>query len=86
METKANNQFLVALDGLELSESQRSNIQSGIQSVVMKELAQIDNLEAFSVSKKPFSSTSIILKPGFLHGIWWDKISKSLNYSKNAGR
>lgn len=83
MPKQSENQFLVNLDGLKLTDEQRQRINSGIQSVVMKEIAQIDQVEDFSVTKitKPFSFTS-----PFINGIIWDKLRNSiqLNYLKNV--
>ena len=83
MKNDVNNQFLIALDGLELSEKQRANIQTGIQSVVMSELAKMDNLDGYSVGKKKFDSQTSIRLPDFINGIWWDALNRSLNFSKN---
>ncbi len=86
MDNKANNQFLIALDGLELSEKQKANIQTGIQSVVMSELAKMDNLESYSVGKKKFDAQMAIRHPELINGIWWDGLKKSINFSKVANQ
>jgi hypothetical protein len=83
MDNKANNQFLIALDGLELSGKQRANIQTGIQSVVMSELAKMDNLESYSVGKKKFDAQMAVRPPDFIYGMWWDELKKSINFSRN---
>ena len=82
MKNEANNQFLIALDGLELSEKQRTNIQTGIQSVVMSELAKMDNFEEYSVGRKKFDAKTVIRRPDFTNGIWWDDLKQTLNSPK----
>lgn len=53
MAKQIENNFLVALDGVKLSEAQKMKINSGIQEVVMRELANIDHTEM--VIKKQIS-------------------------------
>ncbi|GLU51676.1 hypothetical protein [Dyadobacter frigoris] len=71
MEKKVENQFLVSLEGLHLSEDQKKRINEGIQEIVMKELAHMDALKEYGVGKKkgPFDFGG--LHP-FIWGIWWD--------------
>jgi hypothetical protein len=83
MKNKANNQFLIALDGLELNEKQKANIQTGIQSVVMSELAKMDSLEGYSVGKKKFDPLTSIKYPEMINGLWWDDLRRSINFSRN---
>jgi hypothetical protein len=84
MSNKSNNQFLIALDGLELSEKQRANIQTGIQSVVMSELAKMDSLEGYSIGRKKFDAQTTIRNPDFINGLWWDELRRSINFSRNV--
>ena len=83
MKNDVNNQFLIALDGLELSEKQKANIQTGIQSVVMSELAKMDSLDGYSIGRKKFDSQTSIRPPEMIDGLWWDEKRRSLNFSKN---
>jgi hypothetical protein len=78
MKTEVSNQFLVALGDLKLSENQRENIQSGIQSVVMKELAQMDNLDNFTLAKRKTGDSILKLKPGLINGFYFDGLRKEL--------
>jgi len=73
MANQTENQFLIALDGLELSEKQKQNINSGIQEVVMRELAKMDSIGDYTIVK----NNNPILRP-FIRGIKWDKVNKSV--------
>lgn len=73
MANQPENQFLVALDGLELSEKQKQSINSGIQEVVMRELAKMDSIGDYNIVK----NNNPLLRP-FIRGIKWDKNSKSI--------
>ena len=84
MKNEANNQFLIALDGIELTEKQIANIQTGIQSIVMSELAKMDNLDGYSVEKKKFDSQTSIRPPGMIWGQWGTKLEKVLIFQKNV--
>lgn len=46
------NQFVVALEGIDLKPAQVKAINAGIKSMVMKELASIDNLNELKISGK----------------------------------
>ena len=52
MEKTPNTSFMALLDGVTLTPEQSKRISSGIQEVVMRELAGIDNHADFSVSKR----------------------------------
>ena len=78
MEKKAENQFLVSLEGLKLSNEQKIKINSGIQDVVMRELAQMDNLDNFAIVKKKKSIDVNALHP-FIWGIIWDNGKKVMD-------
>lgn len=71
MEKQEENKFLVNLDGIHLSEEQKLRINSGIQEIVMRELAQMDNLKDYGISKKKEPIDIHDLHP-FIWGIKWD--------------
>ena len=52
MTKSADNQFLASLEGIDLTAEQSKRISSGIQEVVMRELAQIDAHSEFSVANR----------------------------------
>lgn len=83
MEKKAENQFLVSLEGLHLSEDQKKRINAGIQEIVMKELAHMDALKEYGVGKKkgPFDVGG--LNP-FIWGIWWDDVRNRIILNGNG--
>ena len=85
MPKQTENQFVVNLDGLKLTDEQRQRINSGIQKVVMTELAQLDHVSDFSVSKKGLVDSSKFspLRPPIC-GIWWDGIANKVQLLSNV--
>ncbi|MGA0558058.1 hypothetical protein ACO2Q8_15470 [Larkinella sp. VNQ87] len=68
MEQKPDNRaahFVAALEGIELTKEQHERISSGIQEVVMRELARIDTKGDLAIAKR-FKFEKIGLRPGDL--------------------
>lgn len=57
--------FVAALEGIELSREQHDRISSGIQEVVMRELARIDTKGDIAVAKR-FTVDKLKIRPGDL--------------------
>jgi hypothetical protein len=65
-----DNQFLVALEGIDLTATQRKAIASGIRQVVMRELALIDTKGDLALSSRA-KLVGKKLKPGpIIDGIY----------------
>ncbi len=88
MAKQVNNNFLVALNGIKMTEIQKAKINSGIQEVVMRELAQMDHSEITVKTKK--IDTPISLKDfPFIWGILIDELNGKIsvvNQQQIAGK
>lgn len=73
-----NNQFVAALDGIDLTADQAKRISSGIQEVVMRELAHIDNHAEFSLAKQFRIDERLINKDILINGIRIKAILKNV--------
>ncbi len=79
MAKTTNTQFMASLEGIALSPEQTKRISSGIQEVVMRELAQVDQQAEFSVSKRFTPDPKLILNKDILiNGIRIKAILKEL--------
>jgi hypothetical protein len=77
MAKQTNNNFLVSLNGLKITDAQKIKINSGIQEVVMRELAQIDHTDITVKTKKVDIPTSLKDFP-FIWGIWVDFLNSNI--------
>ncbi len=67
---QVENNFLVALEGIKLTDAQKKKINSGIQEVIMRELAQLDHTEMLVKKGKPELLTPTIKDRPFIWGLW----------------
>jgi Fe-S cluster assembly iron-binding protein IscA len=77
MAKQTNNNFLVSLNGLKITDAQKIKINSGIQEVVMRELAQIDHTDITVKTKKVDAPISLKDFP-FIWGIWVDFLNSNI--------
>jgi len=65
-------QFVVSLEGLELSKEQKKRIEKGIQDLVLQEIANIDHDVNMKVSKRftAHPTWEDLWKKGQLAGFW----------------
>ncbi|GAB3902884.1 hypothetical protein GCM10028803_30330 [Larkinella knui] len=76
-ETKAAH-FVAALEGIELTKEQHERISSGIQEVVMRELAHIDTQADIAIAKR-FKFGSATIRPGdLINGVRLKLVQKGL--------
>ena len=80
---QVENNFMVALNGVSLSEAQKKKINSGIQEVVMRELAQIDHTEMIVKRNNPAAPISTGNIP-FIWGIKVDLRDRILNVVRQS--
>ncbi len=73
------NNFVVALSGVKLTEAQKQKINSGIQEVVMRELAQIDHTEMVVKKSKPDTPLISLKNMPFIWGLQADFKNNILN-------
>jgi hypothetical protein len=77
MAKQTNNNFLVSLNGLKITDAQKIKINSGIQEVVMRELAQIDHTDITVKTKKVDAPISLKDFP-FIWGIIADSLNGNI--------
>jgi hypothetical protein len=88
MAKQVNNSFLVSMTGVKMTDAQKAKINSGIQEVVMRELAQFDNSEILVKTKKVDTPISLKDFP-FIWGIIIDEINgriNVINQQQSAGK
>lgn len=73
------NNFMIALNGVKLTDEQKKKINSGIQEIVMKELAQLDHTEMIVKKEKGIELTSLIKDRPFIWGLLADFKNSVIN-------
>ena len=84
MDKQINDSFLISLNGISLTNMQKQKINSGIQEVVMRELANID-IEIVVKKKRVEIATSIKDLP-FIWGIWIENLKDRIIVSNQQQR
>jgi hypothetical protein len=82
MAKQLNDNFLIALNGIKLTDAQKQKINSGIQEVVMRELAHTDS-EIVVKRKKSLVPTSIKDLP-FIWGFWIDDLNGKITINQHT--
>ena len=61
MKIETKNQFIIALEGIELSSAQKAKINSGMQEAIMKEIANIDFKKDLVLKNQLLKNTETIV-------------------------